>query len=541
MGQSTFPIEREFPHNRGVMADAIRAADWASSPLGPIQSWSASLKAAVEIVLDSPSSRLLVWGPEFITIYNDAYLPVLGGLPNDGTGRSYADFRPNMWVNIAPQMHAAMAGDGQIVTQLRTVEREGLSGEAAFFRLSFTPIRDEYGLVQGVMQDLVETTSYIKIQHELNAENRRFRELFDQAPVFLLLAASANFEVKYANAAYKTLVGDREIIGKTIAEALPEAVVQGFVELMSQVYASGEPMIFMDTAFDLASGSDQQPTRLYLDFIYQPIFDANTHVTGILCVGSDTTEGHLARDQADQLRSEVEHYSRLSAMSTMAATLAHELNQPLTAAGNYLASGRMMLDAAGSPTAEKIDDAMEMADRQLRRVCAIIQSARTMVEGGRSVKKVTSLSDLIARSIVLADAANVCPDVNIETSLDLDATMVCVDPVQAEQILLNLIRNACDAMKGGRLQDLSISSRRDGFDYAEIRVRDSGTGLSEDAMSTPFGPSKASNTGGLGIGLSLSRTLVESHGGRIWAENNPDTGATFVFTLPLAHGLAAAA
>ena len=108
------------------MAEAIRAADWASSPLGPIRSWSASLKAAVEIVLDSPSSRLLVWGPEFITIYNDAYLPVLGGLPNDGTGRSYADFRPNMWANIAPQMHAAMAGDGQIVTQLRTVEREDL-------------------------------------------------------------------------------------------------------------------------------------------------------------------------------------------------------------------------------------------------------------------------------------------------------------------------------------------------------------------------------------------------------------------------------
>lgn len=529
--------QRAFPHNEGIMADGVRAANWAASPLGPIDSWSASLTAAVEMVLDSPSSRLLAWGPEFTTIYNDAYIPMLGGLPNDGMGRSYADFRPNMWLNIAPQMQAAMGGDGQIVTQLRTVERGGHSGEAAFFRLSFTPIRDEHGVVQGVMQDLVETTSYVKIQHELNSENRRFRELFNQAPVFLLLASCEDFEVQYANAAYSKLVGGRDVVGKRIADIVPEAVAQGFVALMTQVCESGEPMVFTDTAFDLAGDA---PARLYLDFIYQPIFDTENKVTGILCVGSDTTAGHLAKAQGELMRREIEHHSRVSAMSTMAATLAHELNQPLTAIGNYLACARMVLapNALGKDT---VIESIELADAQVRRASEIVRSARDMVEGGHSVRKDISLSELIARSIVLADAADLCPVVNIETRLDLDATMVCVDPVQAEQVLLNLIRNACDAMKGTQAQELSISSRRIGLDLAEIRVGDSGPGLSEDGLSAPFDRFRQSTTGGLGIGLSLSRTLVEAHGGTIWAENNPAGGATFCFTLPIARDLAAAA
>ena len=176
------------------MVDALRAADWGQSVLGPIERWSASLRGAVESVLDSPSARLLTWGPDFITIYNDAYVPVLGLDPQNGTGRPFAQFLPNMWLKIEPQLRAAMEGHGQIVTQLRSVRRTDESEETVFFRLSFTPIRDADGVVRGVMQDLVETTSYLKIQHELSSENRRFRELFNQAPVFLLLAS---FPVRY--------------------------------------------------------------------------------------------------------------------------------------------------------------------------------------------------------------------------------------------------------------------------------------------------------------------------------------------------------
>jgi two-component system sensor kinase FixL len=517
------------------MADAVRAADWAGTPLGPIRSWSASLTAAVEIVLDSPSPRLLVWGPEFTTIYNDAYLPVLGAHPNNGTGRSYADFRPEMWVNIAPQLRAAMAGHGQVVMQLRTVEHDDPSGEPACSRMSFTPVRDHNGTVRGVIQDLMEPTYELRVQHELDFGNRRFRELFNQAPVFMLFASFPDFEVQYANLAYQALFDRRDVVGKTIAEINPEAVAQGFLALMTRACESGEPMVFTDMAFDMASGPDGVPARLYLDFIYQPTFNVDEKVTGILCVGSDTTVAHLAVDQAERLRREIEHFPRVNAIGTMAATLAHELNQPLAAAANYLACCRMMLAPAEHVERSQLLESIDLADQQIRRASAVSRSARTMVEGGRSVRTVVSLSDLIARSIVLADAASLCPVVAIETGIDPDATMVCVDPVQAEQVLLNLIRNACEAMKGGQSPKLSILSRRVSRIYAEIRVRDNGPGLSEDDVFGAFDSFSRSTTGGLGIGLSLSRTLVEAHGGRIWAENNKEGGATFCFTLPIAR------
>lgn len=533
---SQFPIgstQWPFAHNEGVMAGAVRAANWADTPLGPIESWPATLMAAVEMVLDSPSSRLLAWGPEFTTIYNDAYLTVLGIHPNDGTGKSFADFRPNMWLKIAAPMHAAMAGQGQIVTQLRTVLRGDKSEEAAFFRLSFTPVRDENGMVRGVMQDLVETTSYLKIQHELGCENRRFRELFDQAPILLVLMAGPDFRIEYANSAYQETVGGIDVVGMTVTEALGELETQGFVELLTQVYETGEPVICRDRTFLLQTGREE-PKQCYYDFIYQPIVSAEGVVTGILFAGSDVTERHLEKEQAERLRLELDHASRMSAMGMMAATLAHELNQPLAAAGNYLAGGRMLLASLDEPMKSSVINAVEKAEQQVHRAAEVIRRARALVEEALVTREVVSVTDLVARAIVLVDASNVCPHVNIETRLDPNAASVRVDPVQAEQVLLNLIRNACQAMRGSTLRELLISSRGVGTSFVEILVRDSGPGLAGGDVTAPFTAFAKSTTGGMGLGVSLSRTLVETHGGRMWAENNADGGATFGFTLPLA-------
>jgi two-component system sensor kinase FixL len=527
-----------FGHTTSAMAAAVRNADWRNSPLGPIDTWPASLKTAVSLVLDSPGPRILVWGPELITFYNDGYVPMLGALANDGVGRDYRRFRPDMWPIIGPYVESAMAGSPQLVTQLRTVRRTSGDEEVGYFSVCFTPVRDDRGAIAGVMGDIIEITARVQIQTDLEAENKRFRELFTQAPVFMALTATADFRIEYANSAYERMIGGRDIVGMTAAEALPELEEQGFMTLLTRAYESGEPIIGWDMPFQ--PSVDGPPVeRRFLDFIFQPIRDAEGAVAGILCVGSDVTERHLAKERAERLQRELDHASRMSAMGTMATTIAHELNQPLTAAGNYLAASHRMAEALEGRDKASLQVGLARAEQQVRRAGEIIRRARDAVVSEAAPRKMVSLADLVTRSLELVEVTQGCRDVDIRTALSPDATMVSVDRVQAEQVLLNLIRNACQAMDKCPRKALSISSRKLDDGFAEVVLSDTGRGLPEGSTDI-FAAFSKSTTGGLGVGLSLSRTLVEAHGGVMWADNNPEGGASFHFTLPLEDGPGAA-
>lgn len=534
---ATPPAKGAFAHNRSVMGMALRDADWQASPLGPIAGWPTSLKTAVGLVLDSAGTKILVWGPELVTFYNDAYIPLLAGAPNDGMGRSYPGFRPDLWVKMRPHLEAAMAGEGQGATQMRTVLRRNGDEETAYYTLCFNPVRDEQGAVAGVLTDFIETTAHVRLADALLAENKRFRALFDQAPVFLALTATADLRIEYVNRAYERLVGARDMVGKTAAEALPELEAQGFIKLLAQVYQSGEPQIGRDTAFQPRNEAGEVPAPLYLDFIYQPIVDAGGAVTGVLCVGSDVTERHVAMAQAERLESDLHHASRMSAMGTMATTIAHELNQPLTAAGNYLSGCRRMVESLEGPGRATLQGALDRAEQQVRRAGEIVSRARTIVVSDSARHRVVSMNDMVAHAIELVAATRGCGAVEIRSCLSSDDTLLCVDPVQIEQVLLNLMRNACQAMASSKRRELTISSRELGDGFAEIFLQDTGCGLPGDAEGDVFAAFVKSTTGGLGVGLSLSRTLVEAHGGTMSASNNPDGGASFRFTLPMAGAL----
>ena len=222
-------------------------------------------------------------------------------------------------------------------------------------------------------------------------------------------------------------------------------------------------------------------------------------------------------------------------MATMVETIAHELNQPLTAAANYLYEGLQVLASPNGGDASQATTAFQHVKRQIERSGEIVRSARRIVKDDSPRRENVALDALVSGTLDLVEAAGGCASVTIRSDIGPQDTLLAVDPIQVEQILMNLIRNACEAMRGCPQEVLTISAHEVGKKFMEIRMSDTGRGLPEgreDEMFSSFAPS---GRGGLGVGLSLSRTLVESHGGKIWAANNSGGGSTFGFTLPLAN------
>lgn len=245
----------------------------------------------------------------------------------------------------------------------------------------------------------------------------------------------------------------------------------------------------------------------------------------------DISERKAAEAQLEQLQAELIHVSHGIAMGAMAATLAHELNQPLAAASNYLAGSRRLITQALQPDHEALLGLTE-AEAQIRRAGEIIRRVRRLLRNDDKQREAVSLRQMIERVAKLVEASGICPDLTLTLRIPRSADRLCVDQVQIEQVLLNLFRNACEAMKDRAQPEISVSASQASSELIEVRVTDKGDGMSEATLASLFTAYGESTTGGLGVGLSISRTIIEAHGGQIWAENNPGEGVTFHFTVP---------
>jgi two-component system, LuxR family, sensor kinase FixL len=248
----------------------------------------------------------------------------------------------------------------------------------------------------------------------------------------------------------------------------------------------------------------------------------------------DLTEHQQTQARLQELQSELVHVSRLSAMGEMASTLAHELNQPLAAISNYMKGSRRLLTASSDPNRAKIENALDRAAEQAIRAGQIIRRLRDFVARGETERRIESLSKLIEEAGALGLTGAREQGVQLRFNLNPEYDLVLVDRVQIQQVLVNLFRNALEAMANSSQRELIASNTMVADDTIEVAVSDTGHGFHDDVKPNLFQTFFTTKETGMGVGLSISRSIIEAHGGRMWAESNASGGATFRFTLPAA-------
>jgi two-component system, LuxR family, sensor kinase FixL len=246
----------------------------------------------------------------------------------------------------------------------------------------------------------------------------------------------------------------------------------------------------------------------------------------------DLTERQQTEVRLQELQAELVHMSRLTAMGEMASALAHELNQPLSAIANYMKGSRRLLESPSDQTTGMIRDAMEKAADQALRAGEIIRRLRDFVARGESERRVEDVKKLVEEASALALVGAKDKGVRIRFAFAPRLDYVLADKVQIQQVLLNLIRNAIEAMENEPVRELIIATSPAQDRMAEIRVSDTGPGIAPEISAQLFQPFVTTKSHGMGVGLSISRTIIEAHGGSIVQRPNPGGGTVFSFTLP---------
>ena len=245
----------------------------------------------------------------------------------------------------------------------------------------------------------------------------------------------------------------------------------------------------------------------------------------------DLSEQRRNELRMQEMQAELVHFSRMSAVGTMASALAHELNQPLTAVANYLEAARDLLESDSENAREILHEALDEASRQAVRAGEIVRKLRGYVSRGEIDARAVPLAPLLIDSIALARISGDVADIPIDQQIAQDLGAVLADPIQIQQVVINLLRNGAQAMTGLETPRMELTATTETDGFVSVQVCDNGPGMSEEVRQTLFKPFMTSKSQGMGLGLSICQTIVEAHGGKIEAVAAEGGGSCFRFTL----------
>lgn len=245
----------------------------------------------------------------------------------------------------------------------------------------------------------------------------------------------------------------------------------------------------------------------------------------------DLTEQRRNETRMKALQAELVHFSRLSSVGTMASALAHELNQPLTVVTNYLEAARDLLDAPDEETMKMVQEALGEAAKQSVRAGQIVRKLRDYVSRGEVEKRPTDLVPLLGDAVALVQTEMTTASGAISVSVSEDTPLVMIDPIQIQQVIINIVRNAIEAVGPDVEPKIDIRALIGSNGMVLVTIEDNGPGIDREVSEHLFRPLASSKSTGMGLGLSICRTIVEAHGGTIEAMPAGETGTRFAFTL----------
>lgn len=372
-----------------------------------------------------------------------------------------------------------------------------------------------------------------KHAQDLLAREAHLRSILDAVPDATVVI-DENGVIQSFSAAAERLFGYREstVIGRNVSMLMPPPYSEEHDRYIARYLATGEKRIIGIDRVVSGQRMDGSTFPMKLE-VGEMTSGERRFFTGFV---RDLTERQETEHQLHGLQTELARLSRLTAMGEMASTLAHEINQPLSAISNYLQGCSRLLETVEHPNAAKIRDALAETTKQTLRAGNIIRQLREFVARGETEKRPENINKLVEEASALALVGAKEEGVKTLFRFDIRIDPVLVEKVQIQQVLLNLMRNAIEAMHGCDRKELLVTTAVAPKDMIEVSVADTGSGLSEEIADRLFQPFVTTKPAGMGVGLSISKRIIDAHGGEMWAEPNPGGGTVFRFTLESAAG-----
>jgi two-component system, LuxR family, sensor kinase FixL len=362
----------------------------------------------------------------------------------------------------------------------------------------------------------------------LRAREEHLRSILDTVPDATVVIDDRGI-IHSFNAAAERLFGYTElaVAGKNVSMLMPTPFREEHDGYIARYLATGEKRIIGIDRVVTGQRQDGSTFPMKLE-VGEVRSGDGRFFTGFI---RNLTERQATERQLEELQSELARLSRLTAMGEMASTLAHEINQPLSAIANYLQGCSRLVEVIEHPNAPKIHDALAETTHQTLRAGQIIRQLREFVARGETEKRPENINKLVEEASALALVGAKEQGVKTVFRFDTRSGPVLVEKVQIQQVLLNLIRNAIEAMQGCPRKELVVETALLDGNMVEVRVADTGSGLADEIVPRLFHPFVTTKPAGMGVGLSISKRIVEAHGGEMWAEPNPGGGTVFHFTL----------